>query len=609
MLRIAPAVLLLFATAASQASNRAAAGLVAPAPPASVVPIAAVLADRDKDSIPDAKGRMVRVRGVVTIPPDVLSTRDFQVTIQDDTGGLTLFDRDLQMALAPGDVVEATGKVQQFKGAVQLNNPKVRRVRGGKLPAAQSISITQADSWTHMGQRVQVEGVAGELSLDSFGKLRLTGDDGASVSVFIPASAIERFDWKKYPLGARISATGVVSIFKPTWPYDGGFQVIITSPADLRVIEPPAPAWKAWLLWGALTLGGLLAIALTVFHLLQGRHKARQRELTTLAALSTAVAAPNLGEEHLARHACEILTAYRIVEAATVQVFDRRGCLRQLAASTTDPRIGLALDLGEPVTTGEPPCDTHIRQIETALVQRGLTLLAIHPLLAPSGPQGFLIALSPRKRGLSQMQERTLLAASKLLAMALENSRLQQRAEIERQELQQLVITDQLTRLYNRRFLDEYLRIQIPLELRRSSGLALLAIDIDQFKVVNDAWGHEAGDRVLVGVATDIHEASRSSDLAVRLGGDEFIAVIAGSDPHNALVFAERLRTMIESRTFDDVVPGQELRVTVSIGVAMFGVHGFTAEALLRASDEAMYASKRNGRNQVTMAAADVNVG
>ena len=613
MLRISPTLLLLALAAlpGGAAPSRVPAGdTTAQTPPTSVMPIAAVLADRDKDSVPDAKGQWVRVRGTVTIPPDVLRTRNFQAIIQDDSGGLTLFNRDLRMALAPGDRVEATGKVQQYKGAVQLADAEVRRIGGGALPAAQSISIAQADGWTYMGRRVQVEGVVGALSLDSFGILRVTDDNGTSVSLFIPASATERFDWKLYPRGARVSATGVASIYKATWPYDGGFQVIVTLPADLRVLAPPAPIWKAWLLWGALMLVGLLAISLAVFHFLQNRQKARERELATLIALSSAVAAPDIGEEQLARHACEILTTYGIVEAAMVQIFDKRGCLRQLAASTADPKLGSTLDLGEPLPAGESSGESHQRQIEARLVQYGLTLLAIHPLLAPSGSQGFLIALSPRKRRPSEMQERTLLAAVKLLAMALENSRAQQRAGIERQEMQQLVITDELTKLYNRRFLDAYLRVQIPLAQRRGGGLAFLAIDIDNFKCVNDAWGHEVGDRVLQGVAGVIRDTIRSSDLPVRMGGEEFLAVIVETDIPGAQIFADRLRATIESTLFDDVVEGQVLRVTVSIGVALYGLHGFTAAALLRASDDAMYVSKHSGRNRVMFAAmVDVPVG
>ncbi|MFC0677806.1 diguanylate cyclase [Lysobacter korlensis] len=573
-------------------------------PPAKPVDIATLLADRDRDTVPDAKNQPTRVRGVVTIASGVLRTRDLQVVVQDETGGITLFKENETAEIAVGDLVEATGRVSQFRGAVQLRDADIRRVGRANVPAPRELSVGQVNGWTHIGKRVRIEGVAGELSLDSFGLIRIKGDDGAAASIFIPAPVVESFDWRRYPPGTRVAATGVLSIYKPKWPYDEGFQVVVTSPADLQVLAAPAPAWQRWVIWGLVAATALIGLALLVFQLIQNRNKARQRELATLTTLSNAISAPDLSEEQLARHACEILTAYGIIEAAMVQVFDERGYLRQLATSTADPTLSGVLDLGEPMSVGGTLGEAHHLQIEARIAKQGLTLLAMHPLLAPSGTQGFLVALSPRKRKPSEMQERTLLAAVKLLAMAIENSKIQQRARVEQQELQQLVITDELTKLYNRRFLDEYLRVQIPVARRRGGGLAFLAIDIDHFKRVNDTYGHEAGDRVLAGVAAQIRQASRSSDLPVRLGGEEFLAVVAETEPAGAMVFAERLRSAIESQEFDGVVPGQVLRVTVSIGVALFGLHGEDAPSLLRASDEAMYVSKRGGRNRVTLAAS-----
>jgi diguanylate cyclase (GGDEF)-like protein len=570
--------------------------------PQQAVPIATLLADRDEDTIPDAKGETARVRGVVTVASDVLRTRDLQIVIQDETGGIGLFHQGQDIDLARGDIVEATGRVTQFRGAVQLRDAEVRRVGRGKLPDARRLAVGQASGWTHMGRRVRIEGIAGDLSLDSFGMIELTGDDGATTSLFIPAPVADSFDWKQYPRGARLAATGVLAIYKHNWPYDDGFQIIVSRPDELELLAAPAPAWQGWALRGAAAVAAVLALALLVFHLLQSRQKERQRELAALAALSSAMSVPDLGEEQLARHACDILTAYAIVEVAAVQVLDERGYLRQLATATVDPKLARVLEIAEPLSATGSAGSAHQQQIEAHVAGHGLTLLAVHPLLAPSGTQGFLVALSPRKRGPSNMQERTLLAAVKLLAMALENSRNQQRARQEQRELQQLVITDELTKLYNRRFLDEYLRVQIPLAQRRGEGPAFLAIDIDHFKQINDTWGHEAGDRVLASVATLLRQASRSSDLPVRLGGEEFLAVIAETDPAGAMTFAERLRDAIAGHAFDDAVAGTTLRVTVSIGVAVFGLHGETAAALLRASDEAMYASKRAGRNRVTLA-------
>jgi diguanylate cyclase (GGDEF)-like protein len=600
-------LLLLFAStlhaAHAQAPRREARAPRVPADPAAlaVEPIARVLADADRDTVPDRKGEVARIRGVVVVPTGVLRTHGFQVLVQDETGGIGLYDRDGAMQLSPGDVVDAWGEVGQYKGAVQLSDVVVRRVGRAAVPAPRVVPVSEADSAKHLGRRVTIEGIVGDLVLDTYGMLRVTGDDGGMVPLFIPATLTERFDWKRYPRGTRVRATGVLSIYKPTWPYDGGYQVVMSDTEGLVALQPPTPAWQKWVLWAV--VGGLFVVAVggLVLLALQRRQRARVTELQTLSALSAALANTEVDEQHLARHACEVLTAYGIAEAVAVHVVDDRDHLVQLAAARADPAVQVGLEPGGPRGMIETGSAAHARRIEAHAAAGGLHLLAVHPLQGATASLGMLVAASPRPRRPSQMQERTLLSAAKLLAMALENCRSQQRARDQQRELQQLVITDELTRLYNRRFLDEYLRVQMPLAQRRGGGLAFLAIDIDHFKRINDTYGHEAGDRVLAGVAAQLRHASRGCDLPVRLGGEEFVIVIAEHDIDGALAFAERLRTEIAAQAHADIVPGETLHVTVSVGVALFGIHGTDAATLLRASDEAMYASKRAGRDRVTL--------
>lgn len=576
--------------------------------PTPAVDIATLLVDADDDTVPDRLGERARVRGVVTISPRTLSSAYFRAVVQDDSAGIVLFSHDLSMPLAPGELIEARGVVGQFQGAVQLQDVEVERIGRAPLPEPVPLSAGRAYSWAHMGQRVRVEGRSGGVTLNSFGTMQVTGDDGAELTLYFPESVVRDFDWEHYPHGTHVAATGVVSIYKRTWPYDGGFQVIVTDPGDLAVLAPPAPQWHGWALWTALPVAVLLVLALLVFLLAQRRQKTRRHELATLTALSTAIGVPDLDREQLARRACDILTAYGIAEAALVHVFDGRGGLQRLATSSADPARAINFDLGALLQASDPgavasaPSQEHRRLIDQSLSAQGLTLLAVHPLPSLSGTQGFFAALSSRNRRPSAMQDRTLLSAVKLLALALENSEIRQRARAEQQELHQLAMTDELTELYNRRFLDEYLRVQLPLTKRRGGHMAFLAIDIDCFKPVNDTWGHEVGDRVLARVAAEIRHCTRSGDLAVRMGGEEFLIVLADADVDDATVFAERLRELIQDKRFEDVVPGTALQVTVSIGVAVFGVHGESAAALLRASDAAMYLSKRSGRNRTTLA-------
>lgn len=167
--------------------------------------------------------------------------------------------------------------------------------------------------------------------------------------------------------------------------------------------------------------------------------------------------------------------------------------------------------------------------------------------------------------------------------------------------LHQFATRDELTGLYNRR---EFQRIQGAQEERaRSTGqpLALLMIDLDHFKGVNDRLGHAAGDQVLRQAAERIQAATRSADYAGRLGGDEFAVLLIGTDREGALTAAERVRSALASAPLQ--AAGNDLTVTASIGLAVLGPRPGDAaggrEELLAAADRAMYQAKLAGRNRV----------
>jgi diguanylate cyclase (GGDEF)-like protein len=143
-------------------------------------------------------------------------------------------------------------------------------------------------------------------------------------------------------------------------------------------------------------------------------------------------------------------------------------------------------------------------------------------------------------------------------------------------------------------------------EIRRTKNyeqaLALFMFDIDEFKKVNDTYGHHAGDVVIRKMAELIKKNTRSSDLVARYGGDEFILLITSTTREQAVSFVDKLREMIAST--DIVVPGAEapLRITISGGLSMYPTHGQTTTELFQAADEALYESKRNGRNRFAVA-------
>ena len=164
------------------------------------------------------------------------------------------------------------------------------------------------------------------------------------------------------------------------------------------------------------------------------------------------------------------------------------------------------------------------------------------------------------------------------------------REELSYQEL--LANTDGLTGLYNRRCFDE----QLPRFMTRESSVAILMLDLDHFKPINDTFGHDAGDDVLRGVGKVIRECVRKSDLPVRFGGDEFCMVLVGVSESSARKRAEQIRLGVERLEHSASDHGP--RVTATIGGALL-VSGETSSSLCRRADEALYRAKRDGRNRV----------
>ncbi|MHB1937189.1 MAG: GGDEF domain-containing protein [Acidobacteriaceae bacterium] len=129
------------------------------------------------------------------------------------------------------------------------------------------------------------------------------------------------------------------------------------------------------------------------------------------------------------------------------------------------------------------------------------------------------------------------------------------------------------------------------------SAPSLLLLDIDHFKRVNDTHGHQAGDAVLKGLGELLNQQARAIDRVCRSGGEEFTIILPETDPDTAVNIAERLRASVEVQLFD---VGTPLRMTVSIGVASWPVHGDGADTLIAAADAALYVAKRSGRNRIS---------
>jgi len=171
------------------------------------------------------------------------------------------------------------------------------------------------------------------------------------------------------------------------------------------------------------------------------------------------------------------------------------------------------------------------------------------------------------------------------------------------QQLRREVETDPLTGLGNRRRLDRALAAALHRARRYGEQVAVLLLDLDGFKAVNDTLGHAAGDRVLRQAARAVRRVSRGYDEVVRLGGDELVIVSPTTELIGAITFAEILRSTI-AETCSAALPSS-IVITVSVGIALYPDSGDDAEGLLRAADGALYGAKREGKDRVCVASAN----
>ncbi len=218
----------------------------------------------------------------------------------------------------------------------------------------------------------------------------------------------------------------------------------------------------------------------------------------------------------------------------------------------------------------------------------------IAPVLDDAGQVSHFIAIkqdvSERRRG----EEALSLAHAELAARVTEIESLNR-------QLREQALRDPLTNLPNRRYFEESIAREVARAIRLNDPLAILAIDVDHFKRINDTHGHAVGDRVLQNLARVISEGVRAFDLPCRFGGDEFVAALPGASLAAASERAERWRARFADLDNEEA-PENNGRYTLSVGVAMFGGPGDTIEATLQRADGALYAAKHGGRNRIATA-------
>jgi diguanylate cyclase (GGDEF)-like protein len=217
--------------------------------------------------------------------------------------------------------------------------------------------------------------------------------------------------------------------------------------------------------------------------------------------------------------------------------------------------------------------------------------MLVLPLLVHERSLGTLVLGAHRRGAFGDSVRPTLEVLASHVAVSLANARMVKR-------LEELATSDGLTGLFNKRALLDMAEAKLAAAVRFSRKLSVLTIDLDHFKNVNDTYGHDVGDVVLKGLGAILRKTKRATDAVARFGGEEFVVLCEETDTEGAMLMAERVREELEKTTFHS--PKGSLSVTCSVGVATFPEAGRDWESLFKASDEALYVSKKSGRNRTT---------
>lgn len=327
----------------------------------------------------------------------------------------------------------------------------------------------------------------------------------------------------------------------------------------------------------------------------------RNREINILSRMMSTHQACNTVEEAytvIARHSSELFPD----DSGELLIVNPSTNIMEVAAfwGKTAPLKGVftaedcwGLRLGRVHVFKREGADLKCPHVES----RGMPYICV-PMIAQGRPVGVFHLEMASSYGAEHYDEK-MREAEQLILTLSENISLSLSNIMMRETLRSLSIHDPLTGLYNRRYMEEFLRREALLSNRTKNPIGVIMVDIDHFKHFNDTYGHDAGDSLLVEMASHLMRMSRASDVVCRLGGEEFVVAMPGASKEVAKERAERLREGAHGvRVLRE---GVGAGATISMGVAVFPSDGGTVEAVLKAADEALYAAKNAGRDRVSV--------
>jgi diguanylate cyclase (GGDEF)-like protein len=331
---------------------------------------------------------------------------------------------------------------------------------------------------------------------------------------------------------------------------------------------------------------------------LNSLERRRARELQAINAIaqqSTAV----LDIKELLSKVCPLIQEKFQLPQVSVLLKDEEDLVLTASYGSLTPRMqeGGRLPVGAgpwgaALATGKTQIETEVKKGEDGLAfyQETAARMCI-PLLSFGQPLGALLVDSNRVGAFNRYDTQPLESAADICATAIQNARYVERVK-------QLAYLDGLTGIFNRRYFELRVNEEIERARRFRAGMAVLMVDIDQFKHLNDEFGHLLGDEVLRQVSSIFHQQIRKIDVVCRFGGEEFAILLSQTNTQHAQAVAEKLRRLVENWQF----PGVPRSVTISAGISTYPDHGKTRDELVKAADAGLYGAKQSGRNRVVLA-------
>ncbi|TAK00036.1 MAG: sensor domain-containing diguanylate cyclase [Candidatus Manganitrophaceae bacterium] len=306
----------------------------------------------------------------------------------------------------------------------------------------------------------------------------------------------------------------------------------------------------------------------------------------------------------------EVASRMEVLRCSIIFVDDRKEIAYVVATHETSeikripldlkkyPEIVQAVHAKEPVFIPNVSQDVMMAPFQGVFRQISLQSVLVHPLIQGEKVLGNLILKISSPRVLTHQELQFVVWVSRLASSAIRNAHHYETLLEERDQLERLAMIDFLTDTYNHRYFNARLEEEFNRAIRYNLSLSAILLDIDDFKWVNDTYGHRRGDTILREVASVIKGTIRKTDFLARYGGEEFVILLPQTDLAGAYQEGERIRQAVRNHSYGET--NQTKRITLSLGVATFpGRKITTTDDLIRAADTALYQAKRLGKDRI----------